>query len=84
MPKESRLGRRLQRFRERAGLTQHELAERAGVARTIIANLERGSRAGITLSNALRIADALGISVDQLARGDVLEDTGYDLMGTAV
>jgi len=74
----SRLGRRLRRFRERAGFTQHGLADRSGVARTIIANLERGERAGITLSNALRIADALGISVDQLARGDILEDTGYE------
>jgi transcriptional regulator with XRE-family HTH domain len=84
MAEVSRLGRRLRRFRERVGLSQDALADRAGVARTIIANLERGHRSGITLSNALRLADALGISVDQLARGDVLEDTGYDLMAAAV
>ena len=80
----SLLGRRMKRFRERAGLSQEVLAERAGVARTIIANLERGHRSGITLGNALRIADALGISVDQLARGDVLEETGYDTIAAAV
>jgi len=69
----SRLGLRLHRLRERAGLTQAELSERSGVARSIIANLERGARSNMTLGNAMRLADALGVSLDLLARGDVLD-----------
>ena len=66
----SKLGRRLQQLRLRARLTQHELAECSGVSRTAIASIETGQRAGITLHNALRLADALGISVEVLAGWD--------------
>jgi transcriptional regulator with XRE-family HTH domain len=69
----SKLGRRLQRLRQRAGLTQHELAERSGVSRTAIASIETGQRSGITLDNALRLADTLGVSVETLAGWDPLE-----------
>jgi transcriptional regulator with XRE-family HTH domain len=69
----SRLGRRLRQFRLRAGLTQHELAERSGVSRTVIASIETGQRSGITLDNALRLADVLGVSVETLSGWDPLD-----------
>ena len=69
----SRLGIRMRSLRMRAGLTQHELAERSGVSRTAIASIETGQRSGITLDNALRLADALGISVEVLAGWDPLD-----------
>jgi transcriptional regulator with XRE-family HTH domain len=74
----SRLGRRLRQFRLRAGLTQHELAELSGVSRTLIASIETGQRSGITLDNALRLANVLGVSVETLAGWDPLKPEGAD------
>ena len=69
----SPLGRRLRRLREARGLSQTGLASRAGVARSLVANLENGARDNITLANATKLADALGISLDLLARGSLLD-----------
>jgi transcriptional regulator with XRE-family HTH domain len=60
-------------FRERRGMTQEELAIRSGVARATIGNLESGVRSGLQIENALKLADALGVSLDLLVRGDVLD-----------
>jgi len=73
MAEVSRLGRWLKQFRERAGLSQHELARLSGVSRSAIAGVETGDRGDLSLANTIRIADALGITIDALARGDVLD-----------
>ena len=73
MAEVSRLGQRLRRFRERAGLSQHELARRSGVSRSAIAGVETGDRGDLSLENTIKVADALGITIDALARGDILE-----------
>jgi len=70
----SRLGRRVKRLRERVNMTQHELAERSGVSRTTIANLETGVRPSLLVDNAVKLADALGVSLDLLVRGDILDN----------
>ena len=69
----SRLGRRIKLLRERAGLSQHELAARSGVSRTTIASIETGIRPSLLVDNAVKLADALGVSLDLLVRGDILE-----------
>jgi XRE family transcriptional regulator of biofilm formation len=69
----SPLERRLRRLREARGLSQTELAARAGVARSLVTNLERGIRDNTSLVNATKLADALGISLDLLARGSLLD-----------
>jgi transcriptional regulator with XRE-family HTH domain len=79
----SRLGRRLRQFRLRAGLTQHELAERSGVSRTVIASIETGQRSGITLDNALRLADVLGVSVETLSGWDPLDPDSMSALSHA-
>lgn len=55
----------LQHYRERRGLTQAELAGRAGVDRALISKAERGV---LDLKGRcwLSIADALGCTVDEL------------------
>lgn len=47
--------------RERIGVSQEELAERAGVHRTYLGGVERGER-NIGLQNIVRIAHALCVS----------------------
>ncbi|KRG82971.1 transcriptional regulator [Stenotrophomonas daejeonensis] len=42
------------------GLSQEQLAERAGVHRTYVGMLERGEK-NVTIYNIERIADALGV-----------------------
>ena len=56
----------LREVRERVGLSQDELATQAGLTRTAVANLERGT-SHARPSNARRLAEALHVSVDVLA-----------------
>lgn len=62
---------RLKRRREEAALTQGQLAERAGVARTTIVALERGAEA--RPSTLRKLADALACEPREL-----LEPAGDD------
>jgi transcriptional regulator with XRE-family HTH domain len=55
-------GRRLKRLREAAGLTQEELAERAGLSRKAISMLERGERNRPYPHTVRSLAEALGLS----------------------
>ena len=58
-------GARLRRFREAAGLTQEELAERAQLTRNGISALERGERKRPYPHTVRSLADALGLSEDE-------------------
>jgi transcriptional regulator with XRE-family HTH domain len=51
--------------REELELTQEELAHRAGIHRTYLSDIERGSR-NVSLVNIERVADALGLLTSQL------------------
>lgn len=44
--------------RDKAGLTQTQLAERAGIARTLLVEIEAGTR-NLTPANLLKVAEAL-------------------------
>ena len=65
-PEKSRLvavfATNLRQQRARLGLSQEELAERAGVHRTYIGMIERREK-NVTIYNIERIADALGVKV---------------------
>jgi predicted ATPase/transcriptional regulator with XRE-family HTH domain len=54
-------GALLQQHRSRAGLSQEELAEQAGLSRRGISDLERGLRLAPYLATIRRLADALGL-----------------------
>lgn len=55
-------GKNVRKFRLSQGLSQDALAEKAGLHRTYIGAVERGKR-NITLINAEKIANALGINL---------------------
>jgi transcriptional regulator with XRE-family HTH domain len=60
-----KFGNKVREQRVALGLSQEELAERAGVHRTYIGMIERAEK-NITLGNIEKIAKALGISLGDL------------------
>lgn len=77
MPKKSKLapttaeketlGQRLARIRKERGLTQVELAERTGLIQVVVSDYERG-RLRLPADMAVRFAEVLGVSTDELLR----------------
>lgn len=63
-------GRRLRALREGSGLTQEQLALRAGLDRGYISSIEAGKR-NLALINLCKLANALGVSPCELLR-DIL------------
>ena len=59
-----KIARKLLELRTAAGLTQQELADRAGTTRSVISRLEDDNYEGHSLSLLRRIADALGYHLD--------------------
>lgn len=59
------LGQRIRALRKRLGVSQEELADRAGVHWTYLARAERGEQ-NPTLENLHAIAQALGVSLADL------------------
>lgn len=62
-----KFGKKVRGERIKLGLSQEELAFRAGVHRTYIGMIERAEK-NITLENIERIAKALKVSIDSLLR----------------
>ncbi len=71
------IGAAIQRLREQRGLTQVELAARAGISQGYLAKLEPPTRPGVektvrfrnpTITVIQQLADALGISVEALLK----------------
>lgn len=56
---------RIRELRTDQGIDQKTLAERAGVSRSLVSRLERGMHEP-SASNLKAIADALGVSIDDL------------------
>ena len=53
-------GKKLKELRERQGLTQEQLAERAGLSKNYVSDCERGTR-NISLENIIALCRALKI-----------------------
>lgn len=65
-----RIGRRIRALRRDRGLTQFALAERIGLSRIYVGEIERGIRDNPTLSHLRRIAAGLGVPVRELLPPD--------------
>ncbi len=60
-----RFGFVVKTLREKLALTQEDLAEKAGIHRTYLSDIERGSR-NVALMNIERLAQSLGVSLQEL------------------
>ncbi|MFI7147139.1 helix-turn-helix domain-containing protein [Nonomuraea sp. NPDC050022] len=60
------LGARLRAVRRDRGLTQEELADRAGLSRDLIAKLEQGQRHSARLTSLILLANALDVELSKL------------------
>ncbi len=62
-------GDRIKEVREKRGWTQEVLAHKAQISKGFLSDVENNNR-GISAEYALKLADALGISLDFLMRGE--------------
>ena len=63
-----KFGQKVREERARLGLSQEELASRAGVHRTYIGMIERAEK-NITLENIEKVSKALKISISDFFKG---------------
>ena len=63
--RESPFGKRLRELREAAGLTQEELAAKAGLTAKAVSALERGERKRPYPHTVRSLGEALGLSEDE-------------------
>jgi transcriptional regulator with XRE-family HTH domain len=61
-------GTRVRELRQRAGLSQEELAFRAGLHPTYVSSVERGQR-NVSLLNISALADGLAVPLSELLAG---------------
>lgn len=62
---QKRLAERVKRYRLERGLSQEELADRAGLHRTFISQIERATKK-TTIQSTGQVAKALGVTFGQL------------------
>lgn len=60
------MGYKIKEIRAQKKMTQAELAAKSGVSRSIIAQLESGSRTRTTTSTLIKLAAALETTVDTI------------------
>ena len=66
------VGRRIMERRKKLGLTQEALAEMSDLTTQFVSYAESGKR-GSRPENLMRIASALGISINYLLTGDIID-----------
>jgi len=61
-------GQNIQQVRKQRGLTQAALGKVAGLSQSYISMIEADQRPNLSAVNLKRIADALGVTVDELLK----------------
>ncbi len=69
----ARFVRRMAAVRRWRGMSQAALGERAGIDRSVIANIETGRRQDVRLKEALDLAEALDLSLYDLLSEESLK-----------
>ena len=73
MPTPTLMARRIKAYWHLAGLTQRDLSRRCKIARSTLAAVECGSRRGFGIQSLMKLASALNVSVEALAKPDAPE-----------
>jgi transcriptional regulator with XRE-family HTH domain len=79
MPKKETMGTRIRRLRERANLTQDQLARRCGVNKSAVSQWEMGSSENIKLQPFLRLLRTLDVTHEYLLWGSEKAPAGFYL-----
>jgi len=61
------LAKKVKEYRKQKGLTQQKLAEKTGLSFNTITKIEQGIGDSPTLKTLVKLADALEVSLDELA-----------------
>ena len=64
------MGYKIKDYRENLKMSQEELAEKSGVCRTTISALENGTEKNTSTKTLLKIAKALGTTVENIFFSD--------------
>ncbi len=65
---ESKIGKNIKKYRKKLGISQDILSKRADLAYHTIAKIEAGSTPDPRIETVKKIADALGITLDDLMK----------------
>ena len=60
------LAKRIKDLRKKSSWSQQKLAEKAGVSYNTVTKIEQGAATMPTIQTMIKIADAFGISLDEL------------------
>ncbi len=72
------VGERIKKRRAELGWTQDQLAQKAGISKSFLSDLENGKRS-VSAHNLLDLARALGVSLDFLMTGEVSQDQATEV-----
>jgi len=64
----STIGKNIKKYREKIGISQDKLSKLAGITLHTITKIECGATPDPRIETVKKIADALGVSVDELLR----------------
>jgi transcriptional regulator with XRE-family HTH domain len=73
------LGKNIKHFRLQRGLSQADLAEKAGVSITFVSNIERGNNYPLA-GTICNLTKALNVEVWELFKGEITPDESKDLV----
>jgi len=65
---ESKIGNNVRKYRKKLGISQDILSKRANLAFHTVAKIEAGSTLNPTIETVKKLADALGVSIDDLMK----------------